>query len=594
MTLDQNFVRTDDRRDAARPAAAIGPEAGDMPDPRAVLNSIGEVVYDWDVASDRLRWGANICEVLDLDDAGLISTGLGLAGHLAPESPGNRYEAVMAACEHDTGGGAPYQVQYGLVLHGRCSRSDAKGRIWIEDTGRVFAGPDRRPIRAHGIIRVINERFEAERQLAFRSIFDPLTGALNRANIADHISRLFAHSARTQSCFAVLMVGIKELAGVNQKLGYDVADELIGGIAGRLRANMRATDVIGRYSGNKFVLVLDGCTEEQMHVAARRLIQGVDEAGIPSSAGPVVLSLQVGCVLAPRHARQTQQLLQHAEEALERARARPLSQMAVYEPDVAREEARRRALRLSDDIISALNERRVALAFQPVVLAETRQPVFHEVLLRIHNADGSISTPNEVVPLAEQSGLIVHLDHRVLELALARLTAEPALKLAVNASAATLFDPQWAAHLGAVLRMNPGTASRLMIEICEATVIEDVAATQTAIKEMKALGVLVSLDHFGSGHTSFRSLRHLGFDLLKIDGAFMQNLEQSRDDRFFVRTLVELARHLGIPTVAEWVESATAAQILAEWGIEYLQGNHFGAAQELQPQLRSTDSARVA
>ena len=347
-------------------------------------------------------------------------------------------------------------------------------------TGRVFAGPDRRPIRAHGIIRVINERFEAERQLAFRSIFDPLTGALNRANIADHISRLFAHSARTQSCFAVLMVGIKELAGVNQKLGYDVADELIGGIAGRLRANMRATDVIGRYSGNKFVLVLDGCTEEQMHVAARRLIQGVDEAGIPSSAGPVVLSLQVGCVLAPRHARQTQQLLQHAEEALERARARPLSQMAVYEPDVAREEARRRALRLSDDIISALNERRVALAFQPVVLAETRQPVFHEVLLRIHNADGSISTPNEVVPLAEQSGLIVHLDHRVLELALARLTAEPELKLAVNASAATLFDPQWAAHLGAVLRMNPGTASRLMIEICEATVIEDVAATAAA------------------------------------------------------------------------------------------------------------------
>ena len=590
MLFDQNT----DRRDAARAAATPAPAPGDMPDPRAVLNSIGEAVYDWDVASDRLRWGANICEVLDLDDAGLISTGLGLAGHLAPESPGNRYEAVMAACEHDSGGGAPYQVQYGLAIQGRSGRGDARGRIWIEDTGRAFAGPDRRPVRAHGIIRVISEQLETRRQLAFRSIFDSLTGALNRANITSHVSRLFAHSARTQSTFALLMVGIKDLAAINQRLGYDVADELIGGIAVRLRANMRATDVIGRYSGNKFALVLDSCSEEQMHVAARRLIQGVEEQGIASSAGPVAVSLQVGCVLAPRHARQTQQLLQHAEEALDKARALHSNRMAVYEPDLAREEARRRARRLSEDIVCALNARRVALAFQPVVAAGSHQPVFHEALLRMHNADGSVSTPGEIVPMAEQAGLVTLIDHRVLELALARLSAEPALKLAVNASAATLFDPQWPAHLAAVLRMNPGAAPRLMIEIGEAAAALDVEATAAAIKAMKDLGVLVSLDHFGSGHTSFRTLRALGFDLLKIDGAFMQNLEQSRDDRFFVRTLVEIARHLGIPTVAEWVEDAASARLLAEWGVDYLQGHHFGPALELQPQIAAAGSAKVA
>ena len=589
------MVRTEGDGGAAGDREAQTRRAADqLPDPRAILNSIGEVVYDWDIGSDRLRWGANVCEVLGLDDAGLLDTGISLAGHLAPESPGNRYEAVMAACERDCGSGAAFQVQYGLVIPGQTGRGDDKGRTWIEDKGRVFAGPDRRPTRAHGIIRVITERFESERQLAFRSIFDPLTGALNRANITGHIARMFAQSARNQSSFALLMVDIRDLADINHRHGYDVADELIGGVAGRMRANMRATDVLGRYSGNKFAMVLDACNDEQMLVAARRLMQSVEEAPVPTSAGPLQVSLHVGCTMAPRHARQTQPLLQHAEEALAQARSRKLRQPLVFAPNAARDEARRRALRMSDDIIAALNERRIALAFQPVVQAGSHLPMFYEALLRLRRPDGSLASPGEVLPLAEQSGLIVHLDHRVLELALARLAGEPALRLAINVAAATIHDPAWPQHLSAALRMSPGTGERLLVEIAETCVAEDAERTGVAVRAMKELGVRVALDHFGAGHLSFRHLRPLGFDLLKIDGAFMQNLEGSPDDRFFVRTLIELAAHLGIPTVAEWVENAASARILGEWGVDFLQGFHFGMAGDLAPLQRASDATRVA
>lgn len=589
-------AQTTEIESADRRGAAAGHQGGhvEIPDPRAILNSIGEVVYDWDFAADTLRWGANICEVLGVADARSIATGIGFAGHLAPESPGTRYEAAMAACERDLGAGGSYQVQYGLVLPERIGRGDPGGRVWIEDTGRVFCGPDRRPIRAHGIIRVITERFEAERRQVFRSVFDPQTGALNRANITDQISRLFAQGGVSPPPFAVLMVSLRGLADVNHRHSYDVADEIIAGAAQRLRAHMRTTDSIGRYSGNKFAVLLESCTDEQMSIAAQRLLAAIESEPFATQAGPVAMAAHVGCALAPRHARQAQPLLQRAEEALDLARAGNLRQPSIYQPDLARDDARRRSLRIADDVIAALNERRIALALQPVVAAESRQPVFHEALFRMCGADGGLTEPGDILPMAEHSGLIAHLDHRILELALALLSSDPKLRLAVNASGATLRDPEWPLHLAAALRLSPGAAERLLIEVNETCVAQDIEGTRAAVAAMKPLGVRVALDHFGAGHLSLRSLRDLGFDLLKIDGAFMQKLDTSVDDRFFVRSLIGIARHLGVPTVAEWVESAAAADILDQWGVDFMQGYHFGAAQMLAPSQRGGDAARVA
>jgi EAL domain-containing protein (putative c-di-GMP-specific phosphodiesterase class I) len=129
------------------------------------------------------------------------------------------------------------------------------------------------------------------------------------------------------------------------------------------------------------------------------------------------------------------------------------------------------------------------------------------------------------------------------------------------------------------VRLAPGAAERLIIEITETSALVDIEATCAAVAAMKSLGIRVAMDDFGAGHTSFKNLRRLGFDLIKIDGAFIQNLARSPDDRFFVRTLLDLARHLNIATVAEWVEEAETAQLLAEWRVDYAQGNFFGEAQ---------------
>jgi EAL domain-containing protein (putative c-di-GMP-specific phosphodiesterase class I) len=250
-------------------------------------------------------------------------------------------------------------------------------------------------------------------------------------------------------------------------------------------------------------------------------------------------------------------------------------------------------VRATDEIIAALNERRVFLVFEPVVTIGSRQPAFYECLMRVRRADGSLLATNYVVPLAERLGLVRLLDHRVLELVIGELIAAPNLKTSLNVSAASTVDPDWWTALGAMLRARPGVAERLTVEITETTAIQDLDETRGFVARVKDLGCRIAIDDFGAGYTSFRNLRKLGVDLVKIDGAFVQNLKWSEDDRAFVHTLIDLARRLGLETVAEWVQDEEAAAILGGWGCDYLQGSLVGLASTERPWL-SASSASAA
>jgi EAL domain-containing protein (putative c-di-GMP-specific phosphodiesterase class I) len=155
-----------------------------------------------------------------------------------------------------------------------------------------------------------------------------------------------------------------------------------------------------------------------------------------------------------------------------------------------------------------------------------------------------------------------------------------------------LHEPDFFSRLRALLAAGPELARRLTIELTETCTIEDAEATIRAVSAIKKFGAKVAMDDFGSGHTSFKNLRRFDLDLVKIDGAFVQNLSRSVDDRFFVRTLVDLARHVGIPVVAEWVEDEETAKILRDWGVEYLQGDYFAPAQVTQVDSRRAGTAR--
>ena len=244
---------------------------------------------------------------------------------------------------------------------------------------------------------------------------------------------------------------------------------------------------------------------------------------------------------------------------------------------------RRDNVRATDEIVAALNERRIFLAYETVVTAADRQPAFYECLMRIRRPDGCLVAANDIIPIAERLGLVRLLDFRVLELVVDELIGTPGLQASLNVSPASTTDPDWWSGLGSLLRSHSGVAERLIVEITESAAILDIDETRGLVARVKDLGCRIAIDDFGAGYTSFRNLRKLGVDIVKIDGAFVRDIMRSEDDRAFVRTLIELAQRLKLKTVAEWVQNEEAARVLQDWGCDYLQGALIGLASTERP-----------
>jgi diguanylate cyclase (GGDEF)-like protein len=454
---------------------------------------------------------------------------------------------------------------------------------WIEETGCWFAGADGRPVRAQGIVRVDNERHARDEQLVKLSRNDPLTGELNRTHLIASLAEIIEEAVRFRTSCAFMLIGIDHLARINDAFGFDVADAVISEVAGRIRARLRGGDVLGRFSGNKFGLVLKNCTVDDMNVAAERFLAAIRDEVVLTKSGPASVTASIGAVSVPRHARSADEAINRAQETLDASKSRRAGSFSLWRPNVERDAQRRVNIRVTDEIVTALNERRIAMAFEPVVDARARHAAFYECLVRMERGDGQILLAPDIVPVAEKLGLIRLVDHRVLELVIAELAASPAVELSLNISPGTTMDPDWWASIESLMRAHPGVGERLIVEITETVAIQDLDDVRGFVTRLKNFGSRIAIDDFGAGYTSFRNLRKLGVDIVKIDGAFVQNVARSADDRAFVHTLIDLARRLQIKTVAEWVQDEEAAIMLRDWGCDYIQGRLIGLASSERP-----------
>jgi diguanylate cyclase (GGDEF)-like protein len=533
-----------------------------------ILASIGEVPYEWDIRTDVLVVGRDCAPSRHGGDREAVAP---ICAAVALPSDGHmqsRRDAVLRAHERDGGNGVLYRIRHSLHADG------ATTPVWIEDVGRWFAGPDGKPTRAHGIMRVIDEQHAGESSPRL----DDLTGEMNRRQFTDLLADTLHDARRLRTTFAMLVVSIDDLARINEAYGFVVGDEVISAVARRLRANLRGGDHLGRLAGNKFGLILRNCTPHDLLLAGERLLVAVRDEVILTPTGPVAVTASIGGIMAPRHAETVHELVTRAHEALGAGKLRRRGSLEVFRPNAEREAMRRENMRASDAIVSALNERRIIPAFEPVIEAGSRRGAFHEGLMRIGRPDGTNIAASDVMPIAERLGLVRLIDHRMLELIVAELVEAPELELSVNVSPASIIDGTWWNALAAALAAHPGLAPRLIIELTESAAIQNLDETRSFVTRARDAGCRIAIDDFGTGCTSFRNMRRLGVDLVKIDGGFVTNLVRSPDDQAFVRMLIGLAKQLGLKTVAEWVQDEAAAALLTEWGCDYLQGALVGAA----------------
>ncbi len=545
------------------------------PQVSTILASLGQAAFVWDIATDAITWSGHAASAFPDIPAAALASGAALAKLIEPVgSIRSDTLNVPAPARH---GGVPYRIEYGVRI------STTAPVLWIEEAGCWFAGADGRPARVQGIVRLNNERHARDEQLVKLSRHDPLTGELNRTHLVAALAEAIEEAARFRSPFAFMLIGIDHLARINDAFGFDVADAVISDVAGRIRGRLRNGDLLGRFSGNKFGLILKNCTVDDVNVAAERLLSAIRDDVVPTKSGPVSVTASIGAVSVPRYARNADEAINRAQETLDMAKRRRAGSFSLWRPNVERDAQRRVNIRVTDEIVTALNEQRIAMAFEPVVEARTRDMAFYECLVRMERNHGQALLAPDIVPVAERLGLIRLVDHRVLELVVAELAESPNVQLSLNISPDTTMDPDWWASIESLMRAHPGVAERLIVEITETVAIQDIDGLRGFVTRLKNFGSRIAIDDFGAGYTSFRNLRKLGVDIVKIDGAFVQNIARSADDRAFVQTLIDLARRLEIKTVAEWVQDDESAAMLRDWGCDYIQGRLIGLASSQRP-----------
>jgi len=530
---------------------------------RLAAQGAAVVTFDWDLGADLIRFDGAVDILPFRLDKG-AKRGQGFLDML----PAERREALAVLIESH----APQPTRFELDLE----FASAMGAVGFTFVGTRVPGAGGRSERLIGVARDTTEQQRERQRLSYLATRDELTGHLNRNSLRAELTQAITDAKDENRHCAFLVASIDRLAMINDGFGFDAGDEVIVGVGERLSRSLRSSDIIGRTAGNKFGVILKHCKEREIEVVANRLRAAVREAVIDTRSGQVAATTSVGAVWLPGAAASSQEAMLRAEKALEKARASGRDGFAIYELSAQRETLRLRQMSVADEVMAAWKEKRLKLAYQPIVKAKSRKISHYECLLRMIKPDGEVLTAGYFVPAAEQMGIVHLIDRFALDEALAQLKAHPHVTLAVNVSGTASGDPNWLQGFVDTVRAEPDAARRLIVELTETAALHHFEENANFVSQLRELGARVAIDDFGAGYTSFRNLQMLHVDTVKIDGSYVQNLSQSPENQVFVRTLVGLAKNFNIKTVAEWVGSDQDAALLQSFGVDYFQGYHFG------------------
>jgi diguanylate cyclase (GGDEF)-like protein/PAS domain S-box-containing protein len=420
-------------------------------------------------------------------------------------------------------------------------------------------------------VRDISERKEAAERIAHLAFHDALTGLPNRTVFADHLARTVAKADEGADPVAVLCVDLDGFKAVNDIYGHPAGDALLVAAAQRLRAAVRGHELVARLGGDEFAVVQSGGEQpDHAGLLAGRIVEALGE---PFALGPdtVRISASVGVALFPADAADPESLIKNADMALYRAKAEGRGTARFYE--AAMDEALRQRRQLEADLRQAIGRRELCVHYQPLADLGSGRILGFEALLRWnHGRLGEIG-PATFIPLAEESGFILKLGEWVLREACAEAARwTPALKLSVNLSPVQFTQGDLAAEVEAVLAETGLDPARLELEVTEGLLIKDAERAIVILERLKALGVQISMDDFGTGYSSLSYFRMFPFDKVKIDQSFIRDMIENPQARAIIRSVIGLGQGLGMPVVAEGVETAEQLEALRAEGCDQVQG----------------------
>lgn len=464
-----------------------------------------------------------------------------------------------------------------IVKRYRIQRSDLTW-LWVEETAERLSEDAEFHTRA--IIRDVSHEVKGDANIAWRARHDDVTGCLNKTAFSGALETLLALSKRLDTQGSVFRIRLTNLDNIHRVYGFEAGKIILEAVCERLRDLVRAPDSLGVDGETDFllaVIALTGVDSDPEKLKAR-LDKALSYLPFVTPFGRIKIDLDISYVEfsdTSEASLSAEAIIQKTFTALEpqieaENDASDAAHTDGFEPHIEHHDITK------GDIISALNERRISLAYQPIVHARTGELHHYECLLRLRKDDGTLESAGQLIMAAETLGLVHWLDRRALEIATKTLIEKPSLKLALNVSAVTLTSDKARDGYLESLKALGHNAGQVTLELTETAALNDPTKASAFSTAVRALGCEFSIDDFGSGHTSFRNLMAIEAETIKIDGSLIQGIATTPQMQNFVRMMVDLAQTFSVKTVAEMVEDQADAVLLRRLGVDYLQGYLFG------------------
>ncbi len=392
-------------------------------------------------------------------------------------------------------------------------------------------------------------------------------------HFVERLNQSILECAQHRKSGALMIISINNLAMIIGTYGHMDAEKVMFHLCQAIHTQTGTDNIVERINRDQIGIILNGCDKTGIDVCARNIIHLVQDYGVMSTVGALHVTCSIGSVDFPKGAENATDALDKAYIALRNAYG---NTYCNYEDTLEDSMRSRQQMGLANYLRRAISDNRLRLAYQPVIDSVKGDISHYEALLRIISKDGKISSAGSLIPVAERMGLIDIIDQLVFDMVVKELSMSPAVSLAFNVSNMTTNNPQWLKYATGVLREHPSVARRMIVEITETAAQHDLRTTAYFVASLQAQGCKVALDDFGSGYTSFRQLKALDVDMVKIDGVFIKDITENPDNRFFVKTLLDFTHGFGLLSVAEYIEKGDTAKLLMEMGVNLMQGYYFG------------------